>query len=115
MSTIEDAAVTQIVDELIIKHIGATTFSMLAGNEQKGIRQALRAAIATGSNMELVRKVQSPIQKTIAADMIAFENTLNGENTSKEESKLYPWGWCYVDSAVQDKFREFCRQTAPVA
>lgn len=113
MNSLEEVRTTRLVEDLITKHIGGTEFSLMTGNVQIRVRQALRAAIAAGEIRELVKDAKTPLQREIATDAAVFEEGLeNGVNVEKEDSNLYPWGWCYVNGETQQRFRQFCKDQA---
>jgi GGDEF domain-containing protein len=101
----------QIISELISKRIGGDEFSALAPRMQFRIQQALREAISAGASLTMLEEAKSPLEKSIAQDVAAFERTLTADiDTTKEKDKAYPWGWCYTDRILQKEFRQFCER-----
>lgn len=99
----------QIADMLIANQFTVGDYSSMTPREKGAIRACIKSALGIGFDQAVNagKKPYADAQEMLDA-ALAFENTLpHGMNVSRQKSELYPWGWCYTDFKLQERYRQY--------
>lgn len=95
--------------ELVAKQLHQLDYSSMSMEEKTKVRERIKVEL-NFDVFSLLGQAQDPLTQEIQSDSIIFEKMQPlSTDMSRVVAAVYPWGWCYANSALQTKFREYCQ------